>query len=156
MSEPLSPPSSTDALLSALLANFGTKPAKAPRKAGSRALPKNASPLPFHKEFAEKKTGYTTWVAQAKVIILEEQTCECCGAKVTAVKDELFLLTHSVSHSAWLRHEGYGIEASEDLPIRPQYLPPRVVSACAACFTPGLSEIFLHLYHEQVQLHLPL
>jgi hypothetical protein len=144
-------------LLASILANFGTKPVKEKRKSGERrALPKNAIPLTFDKAYAELKTGYVNWVAQAKIIMLEEQTCECCGTRVVTVKDEMFLLSNSVSHSAWMRHEGYGIEASEDLPIHAQHLEPRTVSACAACFSSAASDILDQIHHDQVQLHLPL
>ena len=142
-------------ILADLLASFGKKPKGTPAPKGKK-LPRNASPLPFDKAYAEKKTGYTTWVAKARVIMLEEQVCSCCGSRTTAVKDELFLLTHSVSHSAWLRHEGYGIEHSEDLPLQAHYLDPRTVTACAACFSSAASSIIEQLHHEQVQLHLPL
>ena len=130
---PAKPSLSSAQMLDMLLSSFGKKP-KAP--AGKR--PPNAkkiehAPLPVHMAWNEKKTGYRNWKATARIIQLEEQTCKCCGSVTSVVKDELFELENTTAHSVWLRHEGFGIEDSGNLPIRYVDLEPRPVSACAEC-----------------------
>ena len=127
------PSLSSTQMLDMLLASFGKKP-KAP--AGKR--PPNAkkidlAPLPVHLAWNEKKTGYRNWKATARIIQLEEQTCKCCGSVTSVVKDELYELENTTAHSVWLRHEGFGIEDSGDLPIRYVDREPRLVSACSQC-----------------------
>jgi hypothetical protein len=143
------PDARIDALLGNLLAAFGKKP-KGPAKPTAQKLPRNAKPLVFHESFAELKTGYKVWQAQAKVIILEEQICSCCGSKVVTVKDELFLLDNKTSHSAWLRHEGYGIEAPETLPVRFHRLDQRYVSFCGVCASQAIDDVLTALATPQL------
>ena len=156
LNQPVAKPAvDADALLATLLSSFGKKPA-AP-KGVKKSLPKNASPLPqaVPQAFNLAKTGYTTWTPIAKIIMIEEQTCRTCGAVHKAVKDELFLLDHKTSHSSWLRHEGYGIEEPDQLEVRAEYLPPRVVSRCPTCISPSVEQAFELLFSPK-QLSLPL
>lgn len=120
--------------LSALLALFG-KPAKgkAQKVAVSKTKTEKDVELPSYLRWNEKKTGYRVWTATAKIVQIEEQVCSCCGTVTKAVKDELFELENITAHSVWLRHEGFGIDQQEDLPIRYVDLPPKPVAACAAC-----------------------
>lgn len=120
--------------LADMLAALKARPAPAPKVKAKAAKRSSPAPRPQAAEFNYQKTGYVVWKPRAKVILLEEQTCECCGSVTNAVKDELFLLDNKTSHSSWLRHEGYEIEHSEDLPIEARWLEPRTVSACATCF----------------------
>ena len=151
----LSPKPAIDAdqLLASLLSSFGKKPATPKGK----PLPKNAQaiPLPLPQSFNQSKTGYTNWIAQAKIILIEEQVCRTCGSVHKAVKDELFLLDHKTSHSSWLRHEGYGIDEPELLEVRAEYLPIRTVSRCPTCISPSVEQA-LDLLFAPVQLSLPL
>lgn len=137
-------------LLAELLAAFGTKSKKAP---ASKKLPRNARPLSFTADWQMKKTGYQTWTAKARVVQLEEQVCACCGTRTTSVKDELFLLENSVAKSAWLRHEGYGIEEPDLLPVQFMHLDPRTVSFCATCASSSVDTLLDEIAHEQQQLH---
>jgi hypothetical protein len=90
--------------------------------------------LPMHKAFAMRKTGYTTWKAIERVVVLQRQECRCCGEVTEIVKDEMFVLENRASHSLWKRHEGYGIEAPSDLPISIERIEEmQMVSACGAC-----------------------
>lgn len=150
---------STDvsALLANLLSAYGKVPPKGnKRKANRRTLPRNAAPLTFANGFAELKTGYKTWVAQSKAVHLEEQECACCGSRVTAVKGEFFVLSNKISHSVWIRPEGYEIEAPEDLPVSFHHLPPRLVTACGACASSDLDLAINSLFgRSQVQLSFP-
>ena len=131
---PAAPSLSADQMLAMLMSSFGKKP-KTP--AGKRNPPNSKKidlpDLPFHLTWNEKKTGYRTWKATARIIQLEKQTCNCCGSVTHVVKDELYELENVTAHSIWLRHEGYGIEDSGNLPIRYVDLEPRPVSACAQC-----------------------
>ena len=148
--------SSTDVenLLNNLLSAFGKK-AKATKQSGnSKKLPRNAKPLSVAESFNLNKTGYTTWVAQAKVIVLEEQVCGCCGSTVTAVKEELFLLDHKTSHSAWFRREGYDIVEPDNLPIRFHRADQRHVSHCATCASAAIDDVLILLSSPQLSLFL--
>ena len=150
-----SPSADIESLLNNLLLAFGKKPkAEKGQKAKSKSLPRNAKPLSVAENFNLAKTGYTTWVAQAKVIVLEEQTCSCCGSRVTAVKDELFLLDHKTSHSAWFRHEGYGIVEPDNLPVRFHRAEPRFVSCCATCASEAIDDVLTLLSSPQLSLSL--
>lgn len=143
--------SSPEALLAALLSSFGKAPKGAkPAARNAKSIPRNARPISQVEAFNELKTGYRIWKAEAKVIHLEEQTCECCGSRGTSVKDELFLLSHKASHSAWLRHEGFGIEAQEDLPVRFHRLEPRTVSFCAVCASTAIDDVLITLSSPQL------
>ena len=152
-----SPSTDIENLLNNLLSAFGKKP-KAEKgqkaKAKSKALPRNAKPLTLAESFAFEKTGYTTWTAKAKIIVLEEQTCSCCGSRVTAVKDELYLLDHKTSHSAWFRHEGYGIVEPDNLPVRFHRAEPRFVSCCATCASAAIDDVLTLLASPQLSLPL--
>lgn len=123
----------TDAMsLLADLFNAPKAPAK-PKAPAPKALKAHAD-LPLHKAFAQRKTGYVTWHARARVVILQRQECRCCGEVTETVKDELFALTNGASHSVWLRHEGYGIAEPEGLPIEVERLDEvKMVSACGKC-----------------------
>ena len=148
--------SSTDVenLLNNLLSAFGKK-AKATKQSGnSKKLPRNAKPLSVAESFNLSTTGYTTWVAQAKVIVLEEQVCGCCGSTVTAVKEELFLLDHKTSHSAWFRREGYDIVEPDNLPIRFHRADQRHVSHCATCASAAIDDVLTLLSSPQLSLFL--
>lgn len=149
-----SPSTDVENLLNNLLSAFGKK-AKATKQSGnSKKLPRNAKPLSVAENFNLAKTGYTTWVAQAKVIVLEEQVCSCCGSVVTAVKDELFLLDHKTSHSAWFRHEGYDIVEPDNLPIRFHRADQRYVSHCATCASAAIDDVLTLLSSPQLSLFL--
>ena len=151
-----SPSTDVENLLNNLLAAFGKKP-KPEKRAGAdrrKPLPRNAKPLTLAESFSFEKTGYTTWEAKAKVIILEEQLCSCCGSRITCVKDELFLLDHKTSHSAWFRHEGYGIREPENLPIRFHRAEPRHVSCCATCASAAIDDVLDILSSPQLSLPL--
>ena len=117
------------AMLADLFAEKATPKGKAPAK------PKAAKPeLPLPKAFAARKTGYTTWKAVARAVILQRQECTCCGEVTEIVRDEMFVLQNSASHSVWRRHEGYGIDAPADLPISVERMEEvQMVSACGAC-----------------------
>jgi hypothetical protein len=117
----------------ALLADLFASPAS--KKTKPAAKPKAPpSDLPMHKAFAQRKTGYTTWKAISRVVLLQRQECSCCGEVTEIVRDEMFVLQNGASHSTWRRHEAYGIEAPEDLPIEVERLEGvQVVSACGAC-----------------------
>lgn len=153
---PLAASSSTDVenLLNNLLSAFGKK-AKATKQSGnSKKLPRNAKPLSVAASFNLAKTGYTTWIAQAKVIVLEEQICGCCGSRVTSVKEELFLLDHKTSHSAWFRREGYDIVEPDNLPIRFHRADQRHVSHCATCASAAIDDVLILLSSPQLSLFL--
>ena len=145
---------SPEDLLASILSSFG-KPAKGEKRTGGdrRSVPVQ-KPLPLPLAYAEDKTGYRIWRAQARVVMLEEQVCACCGGKVIAVKDELFRLDNKTAHSTWLRHEGYGIEEPENLPVEFQHLPPRLVTACGTCASDALDGAILQLFTPQLSLPL--
>ena len=153
---PLAASSSTDVenLLNNLLSAFGKK-AKATKQSGnSKKLPRNVKPLSVAESFNLAKTGYTTWVAKAKVVVLEEQVCGCCGSTVTAVREELFLLDHKTSHSAWFRREGYDIVEPDNLPIRFHRADQRHVSHCATCASAAIDDVLILLASPQLSLFL--
>jgi hypothetical protein len=123
--------SNDDAL--AMLADLFASPAST-KKAAPAKPKKPVVELPLPKAFAQRKTGYTTWKAIGRAVILQRQECTCCGEVTEIVRDEMFVLQNSASHSVWRRHEGYGIEAPEDLPIQVERLDEvQMVSACGAC-----------------------
>lgn len=150
-----SPSTDIENLLSNLLSAFGKK-AKPEKRTGAdrRKLPRNAKPLSVAESFNLAKTGYTTWIAQAKVIVLEEQICGCCGSRVTSVKEELFLLDHKTSHSAWFRREGYDIVEPDNLPIRFHRADQRHVSHCATCASAAIDDVLILLSSPQLSLFL--
>lgn len=145
---------SANPLLDSLLAAFGTKPEKTPRK---KSAPKAKTPeviLPVPQAFAKRKTGYVTWKATARVLQVQEQECKCCGAKTTYVKAEFFQLENGTAHATWLRPEGYGIHAPADLPIVYSDLEPAFVTACASCRSTPFDDL-LSLFSPK-QMELPL
>ena len=123
------------AMLSDLFAEKATPRVKPPAKpSAARQRTEAFAALPMHKAFAMRKTGYTTWRAIARAVILQRQECACCGAVTKVVKDEMFVLQNSASHSIWKRHEGYGIDAPADLPIEVEMMEDvQMVSACGEC-----------------------
>jgi hypothetical protein len=140
-------------ILASLLASFGTKPAKVARK----SLPKNAKPIPLpqHVAWNLKKTGYREWKATARIVVLQEQICSCCGNSIQAVQQELYELENTTAHSIWHRPEGFGINAQEDLPIRYTQAEPRRVIACAFCKSIDLDEAILAEVRASMQLTFP-
>ena len=155
------PLTSADQMLVALLASFGKKP-KTP--AGKRNPPNSKKieleDLPLHLRWNQKKTGYRSWKATARILQVEEQTCSCCGTVTKAIKDELFELENITAHSVWLRREGFGIEEPDHLPVKFIDLEPRPVSACAHCRheqSTGLDHLLTKLFDsDSRQLCLPL
>jgi len=130
-------PLSADEMLKTMLANLaGMKPAKAPAKPKKAAEP---IPLTVTQAWNVEHSGYINWVAEARVVQIEEQECTCCGHVNKIVRAELYRFSHAASKSVWLRPEGYGVEHGEDLPIFYDDLPRRTVSACAACRIPGFN-----------------
>ena len=121
----------TNADAMAALADLFASSATPKKPAAKKAAP---APLPLAKAFAQRKTGYTTWKALSRVVLLQRQECTCCGAVHKVVKDEMFVLQNSASHSIWRRHEAYGIEAPEALPIEVEMLAEiQFTSACGEC-----------------------
>ena len=117
------------AALADLFASPATKRAAPVKKPAAPAVV-----LPLAKAFAQRKTGYTTWKALSRVVLIQRQECTCCGAVHKVVKDEMFVLQNSASHSIWRRHEAYGIEAPEALPIEVEMLAEiQFTSACGEC-----------------------
>ena len=147
------PALSPEDLLSSLLASFAKQPPAARKPAPKKAPP---APLPLDKAFAKAKTGYTTWKATSRLILLEEQVCLACGSRHTSVKNELFVLENNTSHSVWSRPEGYGIEEPDHLPITSQLLPERTVSRCATCISPSVELALDLLFNSPHQLCLDL
>lgn len=152
---PNTPTTSAENLLASLLSSFGTKPKAEKRKPGAKKLPANATPLPQHIAFNFAKTGYREWRALGKVVELQEQHCSCCGEVTLAVKGEYFELENGHAHSIWLRPEGYGISAQEDLPIRYTSADPVSVIACGQCKLPETDEAFLAIIRNSQQLSFP-
>ena len=150
---PASPTSSPEDLLASLLSSFGKSAPKQPIPKKPKPAP---APLPLDKAFAKAKTGYTTWKATSRLILLEEQICLACGSHHTAVKNELFVLENNTSHSVWSRPEGYGIEEPDHLPITSQLLPERTVSRCATCISPTVELALDLLFNSPQQLCLDL
>lgn len=144
---------SVDNLLASLLADFGKKPAREKKK----ALPKNAKPLnlPLPEAWNLRKTGYKVWQATGRAIQIQEQHCACCGAVTKAVKNELYILENSASHSVWMRVEGFGIDNQQDLPITYVDVEPITVSACAECRLPQVEEAILAMVQASQQLTFP-
>lgn len=139
-------------LLDDLLAAFGTAPPKVKKP---KAAPKPPPPpLPLPKAFSLRKTGYVTWKAVARVIHIQEQECNCCGSRVSFVKGEFFSLENGHAHAVWMRTEGYGIEAPEDLPIIYQDLEPVFVTACASCRTIPFDDLESLFHPRQKTLEL--
>lgn len=141
-------------LLSDLLAAFGTLPPKE-KKARAPAAPRSSSPqLPLPKFFAARKTGYCTWKAVSRVIQLQKQICSCCGGETESVKAEFFALENGLAHATWLRPEGYGIIAPEDLPNTFVDLDPLYVTACAQCRSTPFDDLFSIFHPKQLSLDL--
>lgn len=133
-----SPPKELSAAAMAALDELLAEPAAAAKPSRKPATKKPttknlAAALPLPKAFAQRKTGYVTWTARARVVVLQRQECRCCGQVTETVKDELFALTNGASKSVWYRHEGYGI-IPDDLPIEIEKDPEvKMVSACGQC-----------------------
>ena len=142
-------------LLQRMLANLGDpKKAKA-RIEKEKKASKAPEPLTVGQAFNEAHSGYRNWKAEARVVQIQEQACGCCGTRTKAVKDEFYRFSHAASKSVWFRHEGYGIEAPDDLPIYYEDLPPRVVTACASCRLPD-TDLAIHAILNRTQRELPL
>ena len=147
------PASPASDLLSDLLSSFGTLPPKEKKKPVRKA----ASPaeiLPLPTAFAVRKTGYRTWKATSRVLQVQKQICNCCGAEVEYIKAEFFALENGTAHATWLRPEAYGIVAPDNLPITYTDLEPAYVPACASCRSTPFDDLE-SLFHPR-QMELPL
>lgn len=137
-----------------LLADLLSGPRAEPKpKASPKAKPK--APCienDIVKNWNLAKTGYVSWKAIARVVVLERQICKCCDAETLAVQDEFFLLENGVSKARWMRKEGYDIQG-DDLPLETTHAEePRYVSACGQCSKIDLELAFL----SRKQMELPL
>lgn len=143
-------------LLADLLAAFGALPPKEKKALASndrrKAPPPPALPLP--QAFASRKTGYRIWKATHRAIQIQKQICKCCGAETSSVKGEFFALENGNAHAVWLRPEGYGIEAPDDLPNVFIDLEDTWVTACAECRSSPLDDLDFYLQPRQLQLGL--
>lgn len=141
-------------LLSSILSSFGTPPPKAARK----PAPKKAKPAPdtrpLPQSFAFRKTGYVVWTATARVLQVQKQICKCCGGEIEYIKNEFFALENGNAHATWLRPEGYGIKAPEDLPNTFVDLEPVYVTACAQCRSTPFDDLDLLFHPKQLSLDL--
>lgn len=149
--------SSANPLLSDLLAAFGTLPPKEKKAKGSRAASseRRTSPdLPLPQSFSKRKTGYQTWKATSRVLQVQKQICKCCGGEIEAIKAEYFALENGQAHATWLRAEGYGIVAPEDLPNTFVDLEPMYVTACAECRSTPFDDLFSIFQPKQLSLEL--
>lgn len=117
-----------------------------------KALP---PPLPYDKAYALKCTGYITWRALAKVVEIQEQICLTCGENHSVVRGEFYKLENGTAHAIWLRPEGYGISAQENLPIEFSFVEPRNVIACATCADETIETHFIRAT-SRAQLELPI
>lgn len=142
-------------LLDSLLAAFGTPPPKEKKAKGQRGQsPTSPAPLPLPQSFSKRKTGYVTWKATSRVLQIQKQICKCCGEEIEAIKAEFFALENGQAHATWLRPEGYGIVAPEDLPNTFVDLDPVYVTACASCRSTPFDDLFSILYPKQLSLDL--
>lgn len=145
---------SPEELLSSLLSSFGTLPPKVKKpKAPSKPHPP-AEYLPLPQAFSQKKTGYRVWKAVSRVLQVQKQICSCCGSEVEYIKAEFFALENGFAHATWLRPEGYGIVAPNDLPITYIDLDPQWTTACPACRSTPFDDLE-SLFHPR-QMELPL
>lgn len=147
-----SPAASPDALLADLLSSFGKLPPKAKRQPAPR---KSAPPpLPLPQAFSVKRTGYRTWKATSRVLQVQKQICNCCGAEVDFIRAQYYALENGKAHATWLRPEGYGIEAPDDLPISYVDLDPQYVPACAHCRSTPFDDLELLFHPRQLSLEI--
>ncbi len=146
--------SPADDLLSALLSSFGTLPPKEKKKKPVRKAASPAEILPLPTAFAVRKTGYRTWKATSRVLQVQKQICNCCGAEVEYIKAEFFALENGTAHATWLRPEGYGIVTPDVLPITYVDLDPQWTTACPACRSTPFDDLE-SLFHPR-QMELPL
>lgn len=144
---------SPEDLLSSLLSSFGKLPPKEKKKSSPKPRPP-AEILPLPQSFASRKTGYRTWKAVSRVLQVQKQICNCCGAEVEYIKAEFFALENGNAHATWLRPEGYGIIAPDNLPITYIDLDPQWVTACPACRSTPFDDLE-SLFHPR-QMELPL
>ena len=140
-------------LLASLLSSFGTLPPKEKKKAAPKPRPQ-AEYLPLPQSFAARKTGYRTWKAVSRVLQIQKQICNCCGAEVEYIKAEFFALENGNAHATWLRPEAYGIVAPDNLPITYVDLDPQWTPACPACRSTPFDDLE-SLFHPR-QMELPL
>lgn len=147
-------PAAAESLLSDLLAAFGKLPPRAARKPASKKPASLAAVLPLHKAFSARKTGYVTWKATSRVLQVQEQECSCCGGRIEYIKAEFFALENGTAHATWLRPEGYGIVAPEDLPIVYVDLDPVFTPGCASCRTSPFDELDSLFHPKQLSLDL--
>lgn len=140
-------------LLASLLSSFGTLPPKEKKKPSPKPRPQ-AEYLPLPQAFAARKTGYRTWKAVSRVLQVQKQICNCCGAEVEYVKAEFFALENGSAHATWLRPEAYGIIAPDNLPITYVDLDPQWTPACHACRSTPFDDLE-SLFHPR-QMELPL
>ncbi len=149
---PVGTPAEAPDLLSELLSAFGTLPPKGPRVRGKPAPKALAQVLPLHNEFARRKTGYITWKAIGRNLQVQRQICNCCSGEIEFIKAEFFILENGTAHATWLRAEGYGIEAEEDLPITYTDLEPAFVPACASCRSTPFDDLESLFHPRQLSL----
>jgi hypothetical protein len=143
-------PSSPD-LLSELLAALGPV-TKAPKKSSRKPLVRSELPLP--KAFSARKTGYVTWHATHRVLQVQEQICKCCGSSSEHIKAEFFALENGTAHATWLRPEGYGISAPDDLPNVFVDLEPAYITACPSCRSTPFDDLESLFHPRQLSLEL--
>lgn len=129
-------------------------PPKTRAKPAPKAKPATTPALSVAKAYAQKRTGYVTWKALAKIVEIQPQECSCCGTTTEAVRGEYYKLENGQAHAVWLRPEGYEIEAQEELPIEITWAEPRTVSACASCARSGADLLFT-IETARNQLELP-
>lgn len=151
---PTASPAAAPDLLAELMAAFGTKPPRVPRGKAPRKSSTQFAPLPLPQAFSKRKTGYVTWKATHRVIQIQKQVCNCCGAETEAVKGEYFALENGLAHASWQRVEAYGISAPEDLPNVFVDLDPTFVTACAECRSTPFDSLDELLFPRQLSLEL--
>lgn len=147
-------PTSTPDLLAELLAALPPVPKKPKQaKPARRALIPNE--LPLEKAYAARRTGYVTWKATHRVLQVQRSICSCCGEEVSYIKNEFFALENGTAQATWLRHEGYGIDAPEDLPNVFVDLPePIYTTACPTCRSTPFDDLESLLHPRQLSFTL--
>lgn len=140
-------------LLAELLAALPVVP-KTPRGKSPTRKPLVPDERPLAQSFAIRKTGYVTWKATARVLQVQEQICKCCGSSTEYVKSEHFALENGTAHATWLRTEGYGIEAPDDLPNTFVDLEPMYVPACPQCRSTPFDDLEALFHPRQLSLSL--
>lgn len=148
-------------LLAELLAEFG-KPApkvKAPKANTPKAKSDAELCNSYAEKFALQHTGYRVWQAVARIVAFQYRVCETCGEEHLEWVDEYYKFENGRTYATWIRHEAYGIEHAELLPVEHITLPERrQITACSACCTnPDIALMLqLALTSGQQQMELPL